>query len=194
MTKQLVLCSSSVARKKLLEKLNLRFEIYSPDVDESLKTDENVEQIVQRLSLAKAKTAAERFPNAILIGADTLGALDKIIFGKPLSHEKAAEQLTQCSGQTVRFYTGLAVYDTQNQQLLSTVEHYDVTFRNLSSELIQRYLQIDQPYHCAGSIYAEGLALRLIATFAGNDPNTLIGLPLLRLIDFLEQLNFKIIV
>lgn len=182
---QLILGSSSPFRSELLAKLGLPFMTASPDIDESTLKGETPEQLVKRLSEQKALAIAAKHSDALIIGSDQVAVLDEQILGKPGNHENAVKQLTASSGKTVRFLTGLALYNSQTKHMQSLVEAFDVSFKTLSTEQIEFYLQQEQPYQCAGSFKSEGFGISLFSKLNGDDPNTLIGLPLIKLIQLL---------
>ena len=184
---KLVLASSSEYRKSLLERLGLRFECHSPDIDESAQAGETPVELVERLAIAKArKVAADTHP-ALIIGSDQVAVLDGQIVGKPKDHRDAVKQLTDASGREVELYTGLCLYNSHSRNIQHSVEKYSVVFRSLTTEQIEQYLKKDQPYDCAGSLKSESLGIAMLSKLQGNDPNTLIGLPLIRLVDMLIQ-------
>jgi len=181
----LLLASSSPARRALLKKLGLPFAIASPEIDESAHPGENAEALVMRLSQAKAQALADTHPDTLIIGSDQVLTLDNDILGKPGSHDRAREQLERLSGRTVTFHTGLCLLNTRTRHCQITAEPFEVSFRHLNPEQIERYLLADQPYGCAGSFKAEALGITLFQRLQGRDPNSLIGLPLMALVDFL---------
>lgn len=183
---QLILGSSSPFRAELLTKLGLPFDAVSPDIDEQALPREQAVQLVQRLSEQKAHAIASDYPNALIIGSDQVAVLDGIILGKPGNHENAVSQLQAASGKTVQFLTGLALLNSQNGEMQSLVEPFEVSFKQLSFEQIDFYLKQEQPYQCAGSFKSEGFGISLFSKLKGDDPNTLIGLPLIRLIALLQ--------
>ncbi|MFW5427486.1 MAG: Maf family protein [Methylophagaceae bacterium] len=183
---QLVLGSSSPFRAELLAKLGLSFIAVSPDIDEQALPEESAAQLVQRLSEQKARAIAVNYPNALIIGSDQVAVLDGEILGKPGNHENAVKQLQAASGKTVLFLTGLALLNSQNGEMQSLVEPFEVNFNSLSPAQIEHYLQQEQPYQCAGSFKSEGFGISLFSKLNGDDPNTLIGLPLIRLIALLR--------
>jgi len=187
MTDKLVLASTSPFRKALLEKLQLPFETAAPEVDESIQPGESPEQLVARLAEAKAKAVANKFSRALIIGSDQVAIVEGKIVGKPGTHAKAMAQLKRASGKRVVFLTGLCVYNTQSQRSQVEVVPFSVVFRQLTDSQIEHYLQREQPYNCAGSFKSEGLGIALFERLEGDDPNTLIGLPLIRLIRMLEN-------
>lgn len=182
----LLLASSSPARRLLLEKLGLPFRHASPDIDEAAQEGEDAITLAGRLSEAKARALAPQHPGHLIIGSDQTLSLDGRILGKPGNHERATEQLRLMSGRQITFHTGLCLLNTQSGHCQLKVEPYTVHFRTLSHGAIERYLQAEQAYGCAGSFKAEGLGISLFEHFEGRDPNSLIGLPLMALVDFLH--------
>ena len=148
---------------------------------------------MKRLAEAKAQAVANRHNNALVIGSDQVATFDGQILGKPHTHENAVKQLKQFSGQKVTFLTGLAVINTDNGTTLSTVEPLDVHFKRITNEEIEAYLINEQPYNCAGSFKSEALGICLFEKLLGDDPNTLVGLPLIRLTEYLSQLGFSVL-
>ncbi|WP_111495857.1 MULTISPECIES: Maf family protein [Marinobacter] len=186
--KPLLLASSSPYRKALLERLRLPFTCASPDIDETPQPGERGEELALRLAEEKAAALAERHPGHLIIGSDQVAELaDGTLLAKPGSHETACRQLAACSGQSVLFLTGLALTDADSGNTWSLVEPFRVHFRDLSEEQIDQYLNVEQPYDCAGSFRMEGLGIALFRSFEGRDPNSLIGLPLIALIDLLAE-------
>ncbi|MDC9724916.1 MAG: Maf family protein [Gammaproteobacteria bacterium] len=183
---QLILGSSSPFRAELLEKLGLTFTTASPDIDERCLDNESAEQLVQRLSEQKAQKIAETHTNALIIGSDQVALLNGEILGKPGNHENAMKQLTAASGKTVRFLTGLSLLNSKTGKVQSLVEPFEVSFKTLSNDQIAFYLQQEKPYQCAGSFKSEGFGISLFSKLNGEDPNSLIGLPLIRLISLLQ--------
>jgi len=183
----LVLASSSPFRKTILDKLNLPYSTHSPDTDESALADETPAELVSRLAEQKARAVRQHYPDALIIGSDQVAVLDGNIIGKPHTHQRATEQLRNTSGRSVTFYTGLSLYNAQTGRSQTDVVPFTVHFRHLSEAMIESYLQAEQPYNCAGSFKSEGLGIALFDRLEGDDPNTLIGLPLIRLIEMLEK-------
>lgn len=190
---RLVLGSSSPFRKALLEKLNLSFDCDSPDIDETPLKDEHPKDMVARLAKEKANVIATRHPQAIIVASDQCATLDGKIIGKPGDHENAVQQLKAASGRTVTFYTSLCVYNAGTNQYQEIVEPFYVYFRTLTESQIENYLVKEKPYNCAGSFKSEGLGISLFERLEGNDPNTLIGLPLIQLIKMLEKYHINVI-
>lgn len=186
MTQPLLLASSSPFRKELLEKLCLPFDSASPDINETPLFNESPEQYVKRLAEEKSKALASEYSEHIIIGSDQCAVINGKIIGKPHTHENAIEQLKNASGSCVTFYTGLALFNAQTNSIQSSVECFKVHFRDLTDQEIDRYLKIETPYKCAGSFKSEGLGISLFEKLEGDDPNTLIGLPLIRLLEMLR--------
>ena len=196
---KLVLASTSRYRKSLLEKLGLRFETISPEVDESPTAGETPEDLVSRLSKAKAQAVAEQLTDALVIGSDQLAMVDGNILGKPGTEEKARAQLATLSGRQVTFLTGLClasapvaatgVVRPAEFELIRT----PVQFRQLSPAQIEDYVAREQPLDCAGSFKSEGLGIALFERLGGDDPNALIGLPLIALCDMLERAGLPVL-
>lgn len=183
---QFILGSSSPFRAEVLAKLGLPFITASPDIDESALAGEQPEQLVKRLSELKAYKIAESYPDALIIGSDQVAVLGNDVLGKPGNHENAMKQLTAASGKTVTFLTGLALLNSKTGHIQSVVEFFEVEFKTLTASQIDFYLRQEQPYQCAGSFKSEGFGISLFSKLKGNDPNSLIGLPLIRLINLLE--------
>ncbi len=183
---QLILGSSSPFRKELLSKLCLEFITSSPDIDETVLESEQPHALVQRLAEQKARKIAESYPDALIIGSDQVAVLNGQVLGKPGNYDNAMKQLMAASGNKVEFLTGLALFNSKSGHMQSLVEPFRVSFKTLSKSQIDFYLQQEQPYQCAGSFKSEGFGISLFSKLEGNDPNSLIGLPLIRLISLLE--------
>jgi septum formation protein len=184
---KIILGSTSPFRKELLNKLGLSFTTDAPDIDESRRGNEPPAEFVQRLALEKARAVATRHTNTLIIGSDQVACIGDAILGKPGNRERAIEQLTQASGQRVSFYTGLCLLNSNSGESQVICEPFHVYFRALNRAQIERYLDAEQPYNCAGSFKSEGLGISLFEKLEGDDPNALIGLPLIRLISMLEH-------
>lgn len=191
--KTLILASTSPFRKIILEKLNLAFECAKPNVDETALIDETAIELVERLAIEKAKAVAGEFPNALIIGSDQVALSEGKILGKPHNFENGFKQLTSFSGKAVEFHTGLCVFDSSTGKSLSLVELFTVHFKKLSTQEITAYLNVEQPYNCAGSFKSEGLGICLFEKLEGDDPNTLIGLPLIKLISLLKAQGLDVL-
>jgi len=184
---KLILASSSPFRRELLARLMIPFDVVIPDVDETPLPGESPIQLVERLAVSKARVVAEKNPEALVIGSDQVAVHDGVIVGKPYTHERAVEQLRTASGKTISLHTGLALINSASGRVQSEVVPFRVLFRTLTEERIENYLRKEQPYHCAGSVKSEGLGVALLERFEGEDPATLIGLPLIRLVRMLEN-------
>jgi len=185
MNTAIILASSSPYRAALLKKLRLPFSVASPDIDEQPLAGESPQQLVARLAEQKARAVAADHPGSLVIGSDQVCVLNGRITGKPHSHARAVKQLQAASGRRVTFYTGLAVVNADSGHSHVQVEPFHIHFRQLSDTMIEHYLQQDQPYQCAGSFKSEGLGIALFEKMEGDDPNALVGLPLIQLIRLL---------
>ena len=184
---KLVLASSSPYRRELLTRLQIPFEIISPEVDETPLAQEAPQETALRLAQLKARAVADKFPDALIIGSDQVALLGTQQLGKPHTFENAKKQLLAASGQCLVFHTALCLYNSHTQHMQSRVVPITIKFRPLSEELIERYLKKEPAYNCAGSAKFEGLGIALIERFEGEDPNALIGLPLIALVDMLRH-------
>ncbi|ERB66714.1 septum formation inhibitor Maf [Vibrio coralliilyticus] len=189
---QLVLASTSPFRKQLLNKLSVPFETASPDCDETPFSDERPEDLVKRLAKEKAESCHTNQPS-LIIGSDQVCVIDGKIIGKPLNRENAIQQLSRQSGKAIQFYTGLALHNTETNITDVKLDTFTVHFRQLTQQQISRYVEKEEPYYCAGSFKSEGLGIALFEKLEGKDPNTLVGLPLIDLIDMLETQGFSIL-
>lgn len=187
----ILLGSSSVYRKSLLEKLQLPFICASPNIDESSLPNESGDQLALRLAIAKAAALSTVFNSHLIIGSDQVCTCNGKIYGKPLTTEKAKSQLRDFSGRKVTFYTGICLMNSLAGSIQKDCDSYSIQFRKLSDEDIAQYISIEQPLDCAGSIKSEGLGITLIERFEGQDPNTLIGLPLIKLITMLKREGYN---
>ena len=190
---KLVLGSTSPFRKVLLEKLHIDFECDSPDVDETPLENETVEAMVVRLAIAKAKAISERHSEALIIGSDQSAVLNGEKLSKPGNFENAFKQLTRASGQKIVFQTGLCLLNSASGNIQSCCVPYTVVFKTLTPTMIENYLHKEEPYNCAGSFKSEALGIALFERFEGSDPNSLIGLPLIELVNFLGNEGVSIL-
>ncbi len=189
----IILASSSVYRRELLTRLQLPFSCVTPDVDESVLAHELPQETALRLAQVKARKVALDNPNALIIGCDQVATLDNIQLGKPLTHDNATKQLRLMRGREVVFHSALCLYNPLTLNMQAEVVPYIVTFRDLSDAQIESYLIKEQPYQCAGSAKSEGLGIAIIAKMTGDDPNALIGLPLIKLVSMLFNEGVNVI-
>ena len=189
----LVLASTSTYRRELLERLQIPFQTAAPDVDETPLSGESAERTSWRLSREKAQAVTSNYPDALVIGSDQVALLEGQQMGKPLTHDNAVHQLRAMRGKTVIFYTALTLLNSRSGEMQTEIEETRVSFRELSDDEIENYLHKEQPYHCAGSAKSEGLGIALISRIEGNDPNALVGLPLIRLVGMLKNQGFLIL-
>ncbi|GAC1031246.1 Maf family nucleotide pyrophosphatase [Pseudomonas sp. No.21] len=183
----LVLASSSPYRRELLERLRLPFTWSAPAIDETRHPHETAEQLVRRLAEEKARALADLHPQHLIIGSDQVAVLGEQILGKPLEFERARSQLLAASGTSVTFLTGLALLNTRSGRCQVDCVPFTVNFRSLNEATIERYLHAEEPYDCAGSFKAEGLGVSLFRSTQGEDATSLVGLPLIRLVDMLLE-------
>ena len=188
----LVLASTSIYRHELLKRLQLPFETAAPNIDETPLPNESARATSVRLAQEKARAVAVNYPNALIIGSDQVASLEGVQLGKPLTHDNAVKQLRAMRGKTTHFYTALSLFNSKTNKIQTDVAENHVTLRNLSDIEIENYLLKEQPYHCAGSAKSEGLGIALMSQMTGNDPNALVGLPLILLINMLHHENVRI--
>lgn len=188
----LILASGSPYRRELLARLGLPFEAWSPDVDEGAKPAEAPRETAVRLARVKAEAAAARTPEAWVIGSDQVADLAGEPLGKPGTRDKAREQLRRMRGRTVRFHTGLCLLQGASGQRFEHLETTEVGFRDLSDAEIERYLDREPAFDCAGSAKSEGLGIALLDRLHGDDPTALVGLPLVALAAMLRQAGFQV--
>tara|TARA_Y100001956_G_scaffold65101_1_gene65936 strand:- start:891 stop:1472 length:582 start_codon:yes stop_codon:yes gene_type:complete len=189
---QLVLASTSPYRAQLLNKLAVPFITASPEFDETPLDNETPLELVKRLAIGKARSCKTSTPS-LVIGSDQVCVINGEIIGKPLNREKAIEQLSQQSGQSIHFYTGVAIYNSKTDEVDVKVDTFTVHFRKLSRRQIENYVDKEEPFYCAGSFKSEGLGIVLFERLEGKDPNTLVGLPLIDLIDMLAKHGVEVI-
>ncbi|MET0116321.1 MAG: nucleoside triphosphate pyrophosphatase [Sedimenticola sp.] len=182
---EIILGSTSPFRKSLLGKLGIAFTTAKPDIDESRKNRETPQDLVTRLAEEKARAVAPDHPDSLVIGSDQVACSEGHVLGKPGSRENAIAQLESASGKIVTFYTGLCLLNTATGTAQVACEPFHVHFKALSRGQIERYLDAEEPYNCAGSFKSEALGISLFERLEGDDPNTLVGLPLIRLVEFL---------
>ncbi len=193
--RRLILGSSSVYRRQLLERLGIPFEVASPDIDESAHPGEHPAALARRLAREKAQAIADKLPadarNALIIGSDQVAVLNDQAFGKPGNHANAVAQLQRLSGQTVIFETALCLLDAANGRAHEELVSTEVEFRDLTLTDIEAYLGKEPAYDCAGSAKSEGLGIALLDRLSGDDPTALVGLPLIALCRLLRHAGFN---
>lgn len=186
----LILASSSVYRRELLERLGIPFAVISPQVDETPLAGETSLALALRLAKAKAVAVALTHPAAWVIGSDQVADLCGAAIGKPGNFERAMAQLQLMSGSSVTFHTALCLMRGDVETTLSVPT--EVIFRKLPDDVLEAYLHAEKPYDCAGSAKAEGLGISLMESIQSNDPTALIGLPLIALSAMLRDAGFAI--
>ena len=168
------------------------FTTANPAIDETPHPSESPIELVERLAIEKAQEITKTHPSSLIIGADQVAMHGYKIVGKPMTHENAVAQLKEASGKKIELFTGLALINAKTGDVQSEVVPFTVHFKELSDYVIERYLRKEEPYNCAGSVKSEGLGVALFERFDGDDPNALIGLPLIRLIAMLENQGFDL--
>lgn len=184
---RLILASTSRYRRDLLQRLRVPFDVIAPEVDETPFSGEAPQTLAARLALAKAVAVASSHSAAVVIGSDQVAELDGLSIGKPHTHARATEQLRAMSGRQVVFHTAVAVVRHDRHYARGLVAPVRVTFRDLSNAEIERYLNAEQPYDCAGSAKSEALGIALLAAIESDDPTALVGLPLIRTCTLLRE-------
>jgi len=192
-TNNLVLASSSKYRKMLLEKLHLKFICADPGINESSKTNENPGQLALRLAEEKARALTTDYPEHLIIASDQVAMLDQMQLQKPGNQQNAIKQLQLSSGSKVTFYTSICIHNSATNEIKSDLDSCTVYFKKLNYQQIKNYIDIEQPYDCAGSFKSEGLGIALLERIEGDDPNALIGLPLIKLVGLLDTFNVHVL-
>jgi septum formation protein len=191
--RKLILGSTSPYRRQLLERLRIAFEVAAPEVDETPRPSETPKQTACRLAMAKANTVAMRFPACVVIGSDQVAELEGQSLGKPGNHSRAICQLRQMRGKTVTFHTAVAVVCQETGFAQMDLAQVKVKFRELTDAEIETYLQVEQPYDCAGSAKSEGLGIALLESIDNDDPTALVGLPLIRTCRMIQAAGIRVI-
>ncbi len=192
MPQQIILASSSVYRQNLLKQLQIPFLVGLPTIQERDYTDPDPGELARKLSYLKAQSVARHYPDDLIIGADQVAVLGEDMMPKPMTYETAVAQLQQVSGKTVYFHSGLALYNPAKNETFTDVVMTKVTFRALTNELIKRYLENEYVLNCGCSLKSEGLGIALLQSVESSDPTALVGLPLIRLCDFLTQAGYPV--
>lgn len=187
---RLVLASTSRYRKELLGRLRLPFEVASPDVDETPRPGETPLALANRLAIAKAHDVASRqAADAWALGSDQVADLDGLPIGKPGGRDAAIAQLRAMSGQVVRFHTAICLAHADGRAF-AECDLTEVRLRVLDDAAIERYVDAEQPYDCAGSFKSEGFGITLFDAIANRDPSALVGLPLIATCRLLREAGF----
>jgi len=189
----LVLASTSRYRRELLERLRVPFEVVPPGVDETALPGEVPRQTALRLAETKARAVARRYADALVIGSDQVADLDGHPVGKPGDRANAIKQLTELSGRTVVFHTGIAVVDAKSSRCQAELVDVSSTFRTLTAAQIGRYLDREPAFDCAGAVRSEALGIALFESIRSDDPTALIGLPLIALARLLRAEGFEVL-
>jgi septum formation protein len=188
----LILASTSIYRRQLLDRLRLPYAVEAPGVDEAHFPDETPTALAGRLARAKAEVVAQRHPQTWVIGSDQVAERDGQPLGKPGDHERAVAQLRAASGRTLRFHTAVCLRCVGSDAALTHIDLTEVRFRTLDDATIERYLRAEQPYDCAGSFKSEGLGIALFESIRNDDPTALVGLPMIALARMLREAGFAL--
>ena len=192
-SRPLVLGSTSVYRRNLLERLRIPFTVVAPDVDETPQPGESPARLAQRLALAKAQAVARLHPGSVVIGSDQVADFHGESLGKPGDHVRAVAQLQKMRGHTVTFQTAVAVVCQDSGFCQEALAPVRVQFRQLSDAEIEHYLLAETPYDCAGSAKSEGLGVTLLSAIDNDDPTALVGLPLIRTCSLLRAAGIPLL-
>jgi len=190
--KKIILASSSIHRKKLLKQLKINFQAISPNIDETRKKNESINTFVKRLSVEKATKVANKVSNSIVIGSDEVAVVGNKILGKPGTIQNARKQLKFISGKDVVFKTGMCVIDTNSMKKFTCIVHYKIKMKKLNNTQVNNYIKKEDMLNCAAGIKIEGLAISLIEKTTGYDPTSIIGLPLIKLTEYLNKFGYKV--
>ncbi len=189
----LILASSSPYRQALLAKLGLPFEAEAPAIDETARADETPIQLADRLAEEKARALGTRYPAHLIIGSDQVAMLGGTQLTKPGNPARTVEQLRAASGKSVEFFTSICVLDSATGEALADMDRTVVHFRPLTDHQIEGYVDKERPFDCAGGFKSEGLGVALLEKIDGEDPNALVGLPLIRLVRLLEKFGVDVL-
>lgn len=186
------MASSSIFRKQLLSKILPAFATLTPNIDETFCSGESPQQTAIRLAEEKARALVEKFPAYWIIGSDQVAVCESHILGKPGVKAAAVDQLRFISGKEVTFHTSVCVLSPGGSSCRSETDICKVKFKLLTEVQIQRYIVRDRPYNCAASFKSEAFGIALIERIIGEDPNALVGLPLIKLVKILEQFDINL--
>jgi len=189
---QIILASSSIYRKELLERLLLDFKIVKPDIEEIRIESETAYDTADRLSEEKTKKISSQFKEAVVIGCDQTAEYNNIQIHKPLDYQTALLQLKELSGKRVNFHSGICVHYDKKNIFQKKVISFDVKYKNLKLAEIESYLEKEKPFNCIGSIKSEGLGITLLDEINSSDPTSIIGLPLITLVEMLKEVGINI--
>ncbi len=183
----LMLASTSTPRRELIARLGLPFGVQAPQADETAQPGEAPAKLAVRLAQAKAWSVAHALPAHLIIGSDQVAVVGEQVLGKPGNRAAAAAQLALASGRVVHFLTAVCLLNTATGQARTRLVPFEVQMRVLSDRQIERYLNREQPFDCAGALRSEGLGIVLCQRMTGDDPTALLGLPLIALSELLSE-------
>ncbi len=188
----LILASTSIYRRQLLDRLGLAYTVEAPGVDETRLPGESPADLSTRLARAKAVAVARRHPRAWVIGSDQVAEREGEALGKPGDHARATAQLLAASGRPVRFHTAVCLWRGEPEASMAHRDLTEVRFRDLDAATVERYLLAERPYDCAGSFKSEGLGIALFDAIRSEDPTALVGLPMIALSRMLRDAGFAL--
>jgi septum formation protein len=189
---QIILASSSIYRKELLERLLIDFKVVKPDMEEIRLELETAYNTAGRLAEEKTKKVSSQFDEAIVIGCDQTAEYGNIQIHKPLNYKTAVSQLIKLSGKRVNFHSAICVHHCKKNIFQKKVISFDVRYKDLKLTEIESYLQKEKPFNCIGSIKSEGLGISLLDEINSSDPTAIIGLPLITLVNMLQKIGINI--
>jgi septum formation protein len=191
MQSEIILASTSRYRAALLTQLGVPFSVFKSEIDEIPRAGESPRATCERLAIEKARNAAATMgKHALIIGSDQVLDYDGEAVSKPGNFEMAFSQLKRAQGRALVSYTALALLDTRTSKIWSDVVPTTVRYRNLTDAELIAYLRREEPYDCAGSVKVETAGIALLQSVSSDDPTALVGLPLIRLTDFLREAGY----
>lgn len=173
--KKIILASNSPRRKELLEQIGVSFTVVGADCDEVIDPKLPIERAIEQVAYGKAAEVAQKYPDDIIIGADTIVYLNSAVLGKPHSKEHAAAMLKELSGKHHQVITGVAIISAQKQMCFHCIS--DVTFFDLTEKDIQTYVDSGEPMDKAGAYGIQGKGAVFVAKIVGDYYN-IVGLPI----------------
>jgi septum formation protein len=191
MQPEIILASTSRYRAALLTQLGVPFSVFKSEIDEKPHTGESPQATCERLAIEKARNAGYALgQSALVIGSDQVLDYDGEAVSKPGNFETALSQLKRAQGRALVSYTALALLDTRTSKIWSDVVPTVVRYRDLPDSELIAYLKREEPYDCAGSVKVETAGIALLQSVTSDDPTALVGLPLIRLTDFLRDAGY----
>lgn len=187
---KLILASTSPGRKKVLEEAGFVFDVVSSDFEEDMTLPLNPRDLTLHLSQGKARAVAEKYDDAIIIGADTVGVYGDSVLGKPHTQEKSHEMLSMLSGDVHSMVTGLTVIDTKNQKEVTKSVETKIWFRHIPMDEIIEYTKTGEALKKAGAYAYQLEGRKFVEKVEGSESN-IIGLPIEELEEILESFGLQ---